>query len=349
MTGTNVRGVIILLTFFLLTLGSYAQNPVRKHSVGIYQVISDPNVELLNNKPTAFDSSLSHFTRFAYQNQLTRNWMINTGISSGFIQSQVIEEVHVNKAFVLGLDAAALLTLNNGRIIKENARVAPYLTFGHRLDYLPTMSEKDLSPWISQNQYGLGFNVRLGKQVNMQLQGVVDQKLKDDFNTQMRYRFGLTHVVGYKNNLVDPIVDNEIISKKKEGTDLDMSATKRLDSALKEIDSLKIALAEEKEKTKSIGSDTIYIEKSYDDSSEKNEDKIDNRNYYVVLSSTKQLDKAKIYKQRYSTTYKDIRILPQENGYNRIGVYMGKNRVQALNVVREARENGFPKAWISYE
>lgn len=343
-----IRTITLVLVCFL-SYGSYAQNAAYKHSVGIYQVLSDPNVELLNNKPTAFDSSLSHFTRFAYQNRLSRNWTLNSGVSSGFIQSQVIDENYINKAFVMGLDVSFYMTLNNGRLIKEDAFLAPYLTFGHRLDYLPIMNDWSSGPWISQNQYGAGFNVRLGDQMSLQLQGVVDQKLKDDFNTQMRYRFGLTHHIGTKSAPPLEIVEEEILVEQKQPLENEVTKN-RLDSALKEIDSLKAALSIEKEKTKNLVYDTAYHRKDIDSRSENEKDEvIDNRSYYVVLASTKQLDKAKIFKQRYGNTYKDLRILPQANGYNRVGVYMGKDRVQALNVVREARGNGFEKAWISYE
>jgi hypothetical protein len=122
--------------------------------------------------------------------------MLNTGLSNGFINYQNLNDRFVTKAFVFGLDAALQFKLNNGRILSEAAPIAPYISFGYRLDYVNALKEYDISPILMHNQYGLGFNIRLNDRTHIQIQAALDQKLADDFNTHMRYRFGVTQSLG---------------------------------------------------------------------------------------------------------------------------------------------------------
>ncbi|MEY2923760.1 MAG: hypothetical protein RLZZ337_300 [Bacteroidota bacterium] len=187
-----------ILTLFLVSLffNSFSQDPLRKNSIGLYQSFTDYNVVLLDNKFFAFDSSLSQSTRIAYQRKLSRSWMLNAGLSNGFILNQNIREEFVDRAYVLGVDAALFFKLNNGRIIKENPRIAPYLTFGYRMDYIPKLADYNENELLFLNQYGFGLNIKLSERTHIQLQTVLDQKLSSDFNTHMQYRFGLTQSLG---------------------------------------------------------------------------------------------------------------------------------------------------------
>lgn len=207
-----VRATLLFILAVFSAL-SYAQDPGGKHSIGIYQNLTDYNVSLLNDKVFAFDSALSQSVRVAYQRRLSHNWMLNTGITNGFILNQNLKESFVNKAYVVGVDASVLLKMNNGKILKEDARVAPFLSFGYRTDYVSFLKkEYGVSPWLAHNQYGAGFNIKLAERSHIQLQAMLDQKLQDDFNTHMLYRLGLTQSLGKYDEVkprINPLLDSD--------------------------------------------------------------------------------------------------------------------------------------------
>ncbi len=207
------RRATSLLVLVLFTLCSSAQDPDRKHSIGIYQNLTDYNVSLLNDRVFVFDSALSQSVRVAYQRRLSHNWMLNTGITNGFILNQNLKESFVNKAYAVGLDASVMLKMNNGKLLRENARVAPFLSFGYRTDYVPLMKKKyGVSPWLAHNQYGAGLNLKLAERSHLQLQALLDQKLQDDFNTHMLYRIGFTQSLGKyteEKPRLNPLLDSD--------------------------------------------------------------------------------------------------------------------------------------------
>ncbi|PCJ67435.1 MAG: hypothetical protein COA58_03700 [Bacteroidetes bacterium] len=200
---SKCRTIFLAFTIFA-SVGAFAQDADRKHSIGLYQNTTDYNISLLDNKLVAFDSALSHSFRVAYQRRLSRSWMLNTGLSNGFILNQNIQESFVKKAYAIGWDAAIVLKMNNGRMLKENPRVAPFLSFGYRTDYVPSLKKLDEQPWLFHNQYGAGLNIKLIDRTHIQVQVAVDQKLQGDFNTNIQYRFGLTQSLG-KYDEVKPI------------------------------------------------------------------------------------------------------------------------------------------------
>lgn len=206
----RATSLYVLAVFSVL---SYAQDPDRKHSLGIYQNLTDYNVSLLNDKVFAFDSALSQSVRVAYQRRLSNNWMLNTGITNGFILNQNLKESFVDKAYAVGIDASVLLKMNNGKLLKEKARVAPFLSFGYRTDYVSFLKkEYGVSPWLAHNQYGAGFNIKLAERSYIQLQAVLDQKLQDDFNTHMLYRIGLIQSLGKYDEVkprINPLLDSD--------------------------------------------------------------------------------------------------------------------------------------------
>jgi len=215
--------ILSTASFILCLLMSSAQDPDRKHSIGIYQNFTDYNVSLLNDKVIAFDSALSQSVRVAYQRRLSRSWMLNTGLTNGFILNQSLKESFVKKAYAIGLDASVMLKMNNGTLLKENARIAPFLSFGYRSDYVPSLKKNfGVSPWLAHNQYGAGFNIKLAERSHLQLQAAIDQKLQNDFNTHMLYRIGFTQSLGkydevkpQKNPLLDSDKDGIVDTKDK--------------------------------------------------------------------------------------------------------------------------------------
>tara|TARA_B110000114_G_scaffold181414_1_gene218807 strand:+ start:49 stop:1248 length:1200 start_codon:yes stop_codon:yes gene_type:complete len=122
--------------------------------------------------------------------------MLNTGINNGFILNQNLKETFIPKAYAIGADIGVQFKLNNGRLMKENPLIAPFLSFGYRADYINKLKEYDESPWLFHNQYGAGFNLRVAKRTHVQTQVAMDQKLGGNFNTHMQYRIGLTQSLG---------------------------------------------------------------------------------------------------------------------------------------------------------
>ncbi|MFY0643319.1 MAG: SPOR domain-containing protein [Bacteroidia bacterium] len=211
----------LLIVFCLFFLASNAQDKERRHSLGLYQTFTDFNVQLLDGDVFVFDSSLSHSTRLAYQYVMSRSWALNAGLNNGFILNQDLKDSYVRKAYTFGADASIMLLTNNGRIFSENARVAPYLLFGYRVDYVNTLKKRDLNPYLMHSQYALGLNIKLNPRTHIQLQSALDQKLTGDFNTHMRYRMGITQSIGgvyegkNRNRLLDSDKDGIIDANDK--------------------------------------------------------------------------------------------------------------------------------------
>ena len=180
---------------FCVVITAVAQDHTRKNSIGIYQQFLDYNVNFSENKIFTFDSALSQSVRVAYQRRLARTWMLNTGITNGFILNQRLKDNFTSKAYAVGADVSVVFKLNNGRILKENPIVAPFLSFGYRADYVCKLSSFGESPWLFHNQYGVGFNIRLIEQTHINVQLALDQKLLGDFNSHLQYRLGLTQSI----------------------------------------------------------------------------------------------------------------------------------------------------------
>ncbi len=426
----NYKHFFVTIIIFLTSLKGYAQDPERKHSIGLYQTLTDYNVVLFDNKIFAFDSSLSQSTRIAYQRKLSRTWMLNTGLSNGFILNQNIRESFVDRAYVFGMDAALFFKVNNGRILKENARIAPYFTFGYRMDYVPHLDKINEDPVLFMNQYGIGFNIKLSERTHIQLQSVLDQKLASDFNTHMQYRIGLTQSLGALNDKLpskkqqqedsdnDGIVDaldkcpNEYgiakfggcstgsldevdpndslerivvdqrqaledlqkeleeirnagesssISKSRE-QELLLRIYKLQKSKDEEILSLKKRLSEKEDvSTPEPGvvepkkKDEVVDAEVEDPRPKKKEIETptseipENKNYYVITISSPNLSTATTWLAKMKKSYPDAVILPQPNGYYRVGIYVGKDKPKGLQTMEQVRKEGFVDAWLSIE
>lgn len=68
--------------------------------------------------------------------RLSHTWMLNTGINNGFILNQNLKETFIPKAYSIGADIGVQFKLNNGRLMKENSFIAPFLSFGYKTDYI---------------------------------------------------------------------------------------------------------------------------------------------------------------------------------------------------------------------
>jgi hypothetical protein len=154
-----------------------AQDHTRKHSMGGYQQFLDYNVNFSENIIFTFDSALSQSVRLAYQRRLSRTWMLNTGITNGLFLNQRLKDNFTSKSYAVGADASVVFKLINGRILKENPIVAPFLSFGYRVYYVYKICSFGESPWLFHNQYGVGFNIRLIERTYINVQLALDQKL----------------------------------------------------------------------------------------------------------------------------------------------------------------------------
>ena len=71
--------------------------------------------------------------------------------------------------------------------------------------------------------------------------------------------------------------------------------------------------------------------------------------FYVIAISTKDQELAKSAANRISADYNMVHILPQPNGFYRVGIYATKTKAEALKVLSYAKAHGIPSGWISYE
>lgn len=185
-----------LLVFMCITsFGIKAQNSEFKNGFGINQDFHDYNVRLLDRKLTSFDSSLSQSIRVSYTRYLSRTWAVSTGFSNGFLLNQTEENRLIRKSYMFGGDIDLLFKLNNGTLLKSDAAVAPYLSFGYNFNYLTAHKKIGLAPLMVSNEYGLGFNIRLGSKSSIQAMLALDQQLNGDFDTHMQYRLGFAQSI----------------------------------------------------------------------------------------------------------------------------------------------------------
>lgn len=428
----RLKSYILTFISVISFLYTYAQDPTRKHSIGLYQSLTDYNVVLLDNQVFSFDSSLSQSTRIAYQRRLSRTWMINAGISNGIVQNQNLRESFLTRAYVMGMDAALFFKINNGRILKENPRIAPYLTFGYRMDYVLQLAKFNENPILFLNQYGVGFNVKLSERTHIQLQSVLDQKLTSDFNTHMQYRLGITQSLGRledklpkKQNVEDSDNDGIVNALDKCPNvfgseafggcppDSNLAFLVNADSLEQvvidqraELEKLQLEL----EELRNAGENTnlaksreqelllrIYrLQKSKDDeilalkkqlmagggaktpNEPEPEKKVEepkkeepkpkaevpakkeekpkeateipaDKNYYVITMSSPNIATSKNWLINMKKKYPDAIILPQPNGYFRVGVYVGKDKEKGLQLMEQVRKDGYEQVWLSVE
>ena len=468
---SNIRYVFFILIGILL-IDAYAQDPYRKHSIGVYQNLTDYNVSILNDDIFAFDSALSQSFRVAYVRRLSRTWMLNTGIENGFILNQNLKETFIPKAYAIGADIGVQFKLNNGRLMKENSFIAPFLSFAYKTDYINKLKKFDKSPWIFHNQYGAGVNLRMGKRTYIQTQVTMGQKLGGDFNTHMEYRIGLTQSLGKtKQELLpnnpnldsdqDGLLDsndecpglfgnvsnngcpdttayytekvgydsleelalnqqNRISelelqnAKLRVGGDLENSREQELliriynlekENTLTSSDSVKVITKIILRVDTLYKTDIVYTAKG-DDSAASNvellklrkekealeaqlaaeqkrseeqeiarleklklemesKDTSDNvlagkivtpvltipldKNYYIITISSPNISTAVAWLKKMRKDFADAQILPQPNGYYRVGIYAANDRKLGLEILDKVKEQGYVPAWLSVE
>ena len=355
----NIRYVFALFTFFVL---SETQAQDNKHSVALYQNLTDPNVDLLNNELFAFDSALYQSFRVAYVRRLSRTWMLNTGVNNGFVLNQNLKETFIPKAYALGVDIGVQFKLNNGWLMKENPFIAPFLSFGYRMDYIHKLKEYDKSPWFFNNQYGAGFNLRMSKKTHIQTQVAMGPKLLGASATTIEYRVGLIHSLGKANQELvpnNPNIDSDqdgLVDSKDDCPGLFGSASNKgcpdtLSYFAKKVycDSVEeLALSQQKRisdlelqnaKLRSGGDTGVITAPSVPA----------DRNYYVITMSSPNISTAEAWLKKMKDNFPDALILPQPSGYYRVGIYAAKNKELGLEILEKVKKIGYVPVWLSLE
>ena len=76
---------------------------------------------------------------------------------------------------------------------------------------------------------------------------------------------------------------------------------------------------------------------------------VDGNAYYVVAISSMQLSLAQDMAKTLSQDYPIVEILPQANGFYRVGIYATRTRSEALKILDYAKTHGISMAWLSFE
>ena len=71
--------------------------------------------------------------------------------------------------------------------------------------------------------------------------------------------------------------------------------------------------------------------------------------YYVVAISTKDPELAERIAVLLDKDYPIVKILPQPNGFYRVGIYSTKTRSEAISILDYAKLHGVPSGWLTQE
>lgn len=377
----RILKLLVLILFLWPFSAVNAQVNSGKHAVGIHQEIHDFNVRLLDGKWSSFDSALSQTIRFSYFSTIKPSWTFCAGLSGGFLHHQERGDIKVNKTWSTGLDAAVQWNMNNGRLLKESSLISPFFTFGYDLDYLPGYKKEDLSPWALRNLYGAGLNIRAGKKSAVQFQAGIEQELGGDFQTQIIYRFGWVQKLGqiqsefagseqkfedrdgdgladridrcpdepgiaecfgcpkvFEHAMADTIEVQVISPRIKEDRSL-MDTVSVSDTTIK-------AVIKDTEIDTSARRDTAEITPETTDTVSKQIPTEVNKTWYVIIFSASNVDAAKKVEQKAIREFSSVVLLPQPNGYVRVGVPATTEKVAAEKLMYAIRQQGYPKAWL---
>lgn len=198
------RELIAYLIIALTSIGVSAQNP---NALSISQDIHDHDVNVLAKEYSNFDSSIAYSIRLAYWRDLSNKWAFSAGVANGFILNRYEEDPLLRRSYFVGWDADIIYKMDNGGLFRQDAPIAPYLTFGYNFNHLPNLKKSSVPSMRISNEYGLGIKFKLNHQSQLLVKLALDQELTGDYNTQIQYR------VGYKHNLQRR---KELKPKKKE-------------------------------------------------------------------------------------------------------------------------------------
>ncbi|MFT6745249.1 MAG: hypothetical protein ACJAR8_001810, partial [Bacteroidia bacterium] len=73
------------------------------------------------------------------------------------------------------------------------------------------------------------------------------------------------------------------------------------------------------------------------------------KNYYIITISSPNISTAEAWLKKMRKDFSDARILPQPNGYYRVGIYAAKDKKLGLKILEKVKELGYVPAWLSVE
>lgn len=377
-----MKHIFYLILFGLFSTQVFSQPNLKaeKHNIGFSHSFIDFNVRILDGELSSFDSSLSHIVRLSYHRELSRFWAFSVGLNNGFMSNFSLKNQFQERVYALGLDYQIMLKLNNGKILKESARIAPYLTFGNKLDALFLRNDQSTEWWM-MNQYGLGLNIRIVEGLRFQAQTTIDQMLSNDFNTSFQHRLGFLVGLGKRKSIDPPkdfsdrdgdgIMDSEDLCadiyglKKFRGCPDSVTVIQYTDLLRleKELDSLKLELLlvnyENKNdviEDKPTKKNETKVVKVRDDTEIKDKKIVEddglllvNQYYFVITISVQDKKVANNWLDKLKINFPDSRIIPLSNGFYRVGVYAGRDKSVAITILNSVKEQGYNPAWISVE
>ncbi len=244
------------------------------------------------------------------------------------------------------------------------------------------VSKEYKNEWWLQNIYGAGLNIRLSNQIKLQYQISMDQLMANDFNTSLQHRFGFLfnlkpkkHFMENKSNIVDTdgdgIPDNEDLCPETFGfyefkgcpESVVVISLKDFQSLEDELMRLEIELiiakdddieseVSDDEEIKDVETKNDIIEIT-EDKVEKT-DKLDDGSlqvdeyYFITTLSIMNLSVAENWRKKLENHFPDTRIIPLENGFYRVGVYAGRDKSSANQLLEKVKGKGYT-SWISVE
>lgn len=353
-----MRPLLIIISLSFCASLAQAQS-TRIKSLGLSQVVDDYNARLVDGDAVVFDSSLSFFTRLSFQSAIANKWSVSIGLTNGFRQNTTVNEVYHPKIYSTAVDLGVLWHLRSNADIQKDPFFKPFISMGYQQEYLHGLENDLVDEWIFHSQYGVGADLRLFHRTSLQLQALINQKLGDDFNTHLQYRAGLffqlhkpsryksDDVVFEQNNdlKVQQFTDREIVRfdslKGSDNHNFILLKTKSErdsiklvnDELLRVVDSLQQIIATQNSPQEFIlKPDSGYV------------------GYYVVALSTSELDKAKArFEKLDDLGYKNLRVMPHKNGFNRVAIRAGKSKEKAQELLSEVQERCCRGAWLLYK
>lgn len=168
-----------------------AQNQDYKNALGAKFLMHD--YTLLDNGgfSPGFGGELS------YHRYLNSSFNLATPVRLGTLR-MMTDSTTTSSQFFAGLDITGLYKFNNGYILTEDAKAAPYLILGVGAKYLMSDSELDV-----QLPVGLGVNVSLNDRLNLQIQAEYRQSFLIQ-KSNLALTAGVTYALGKEKEEVPP-------------------------------------------------------------------------------------------------------------------------------------------------
>ena len=75
----------------------------------------------------------------------------------------------------------------------------------------------------------------------------------------------------------------------------------------------------------------------------------EDKNYYVITMSSPNIATSRNWLIDMKKIYPDAILLPQPNGYFRVGVFVGKDKAKGLELMEQVKKAGYKQVWLSAE